>query len=195
METPGCSGAEDPAAFEKLVRPYYPRIYRWALVLTGSPDDADDVTQEVVIRVYRHFGSFRGEARISTWLYRITRNVAMEMMGWSRRKREVPDTNLVRKAVDSAAAGGPAAGPMAGPAGEIDRRRLVDIVRAFFRELSGRQREVFDLVDLQGYGPAEAAEMLEIDAATARTHLHRARRAIRSRIMKHYPELMEEMER
>ncbi len=73
----------------------------------------------------------------------------------------------------------------------IDRNQLIEIVRSFFRELSERQREIFDLVDLQGYRPAEAAEMLGIDAATARTHLLRARRTIRGRIVDHYPELLE----
>ena len=77
------------------------------------------------------------------------------------------------------------------PAESIDRNQLLEIVRSFFRELSDRQREVFDLVDLQGYRPTEAAEMLGIDAATARTHLLRARRTIRGRILDHYPELLE----
>jgi DNA-directed RNA polymerase specialized sigma24 family protein len=45
-------------SFEELIGQFYPRIYRWALVITGDPDSADDVTQEAVIRAYRHFGTF-----------------------------------------------------------------------------------------------------------------------------------------
>jgi RNA polymerase sigma-70 factor (ECF subfamily) len=74
----------------------------------------------------------------------------------------------------------------------MENARAAALVRAFFAELQGRQREVFDLVDLQGYTPAEAAEMLEIEPPTARVHLLRARRAIRERILAAHPTLMED---
>lgn len=170
--------------FEELARQFYPKIYRWALVITGSPDDADDITQETVIRAYRHFGTFRGESSLSTWLYRITRNVAFEMVkrrAGRRKERERIMGDEVLEALNPTL-----------PASDADRGELLEIVKSFFRELSERQRELFDLVDLQGYGPAEAAAMLEIDAATARTHLLRARRAIRSRIVERYPEFGED---
>ena len=69
-------------SFEELIGQFYPRIYRWALVITGDPDSADDVTQEAVIRAYRHFGTFRGDSSLSTWLYTITRNVAVGVLAW-----------------------------------------------------------------------------------------------------------------
>ncbi|MCK4349857.1 MAG: hypothetical protein KAX13_03310 [Candidatus Krumholzibacteria bacterium] len=50
-------------SFEELIGQFYPRIYRWALVITGDPDSADDVTQEAVIRAYRHFGTFKKTGR------------------------------------------------------------------------------------------------------------------------------------
>jgi RNA polymerase sigma-70 factor (ECF subfamily) len=180
-------GSPDPALFDELVRPFYQRIYRWALVMTRDPDDADDVTQETVIRAYRHISTFRREGTVSTWLYRITRNVALEMMGSPRRKRERSDERAIENAAGSIRT--------AGSEGGLEHQQLLRIVRAFFGELSDRQREVFDLVDLQGCEPIEAAEMLEIDAATARTHLFRARRLIRRRIMEHHPELAEAMNR
>jgi len=173
----------DPALFEELVRPFYQRIYRWALVMTRDPDDADDVTQETVIRAYRHIATFRKEGRVSTWLYRITHNVAMELMGNPRKQRERSDERAIENAAGSFRTDDSEGG--------LDHQQLLRIVRAFFGELSDRQREVFDLVDLQGCEPIEAAEMLEIDAATARTHLFRARRLIRKRIMEHHPELAE----
>ena len=166
-----------------MIGQFYPRIYRWALVITGDPDSADDVTQEAVIRAYRHFGTFRGDSSLSTWLYTITRNVAVGMMtretGRNQRQEQISAEEMVADASGVT------------PAESIDRNQLLEIVRSFFRELSDRQREVFDLVDLQGYRPTEAAEMLGIDAATARTHLLRARRTIRGRILDHYPELLE----
>ncbi len=151
--------------------------------MTRDPDDADDVTQETVIRAYRHIATYRRESRVSTWLYRITRNVAVEMMGNPRKKRERSDVAAIEGAAGEL--------KIEGSEGGLDHQQLLRIVRAFFGELSDRQREVFDLVDLQGCEPIEAAEMLEIDAATARTHLFRARRLIRERIMEHYPEFVE----
>lgn len=180
-------GVRGAAEFEELIHPLYPRIYRWALVITGSHDDADDVTQNTMIRAYRHFSSLENRAAISSWLYRITRNVAIEMMGKAGRRGEKTDRDVARKVVDS--------GAEERMATTIDMDRLLGIVRTFFEELSERQREVFDLVDLQGYEPAEAATMLEIDAATARTHLMRARRAVRKRILMLHPELVEELGR
>ncbi len=183
----GEGGSTDPALFEELVRPFYQHIYRWALTMTRDPDDADDVTQETVIRAYRHIATYRKESRVSTWLYRITRNVAMEMMSNPRRNRERPDAAVIEGAAGHL--------KIEDSDGGIDHQQLLRIVRAFFGELSDRQREVFDLVDLQGREPIEAAEMLEIDAATARTHLFRARRVIRERIMEHYPEFAEALGR
>ncbi|MFC1545658.1 RNA polymerase sigma factor [Gemmatimonadota bacterium] len=180
-------GSTDPALFEELIRPFYQRIYRWAFTMTRDPDDADDVTQETVIRAYRHIATFRKESQVSTWLYRITRNVAMEMMSNPRRIRERPDAAAIDRASGQL--------KIEDSEGGVDHRQLLRIVHAFFGELSDRQREVFDLVDLQGREPIEAAEMLEIDAATARTHLFRARRVIRERIMEHYPEFAEALGR
>ena len=170
-------------SFEELIGQFYPRIYRWALVITGDPDSADDVTQEAVIRAYRHFGTFRGDSSLSTWLYTITRNVAVGMMtrdtGRNQRQERICAEEMVADASATTLSD------------SIDRNQLLEIVRSFFGELSERQREIFDLVDLQGYRSVEVAEMLGIDAATARTHLLRARRTIRGRIVDHYPELLE----
>lgn len=74
----------------------------------------------------------------------------------------------------------------------LDRRETARIVRAFFSELAPRQREVIELVDLQGLQPAEAAKILEVSPSTARVHLHRARRALREIILKRHPDVARE---
>ena len=176
-------GEKPENLFEELIGQFYPRIYRWALVITGDPDSADDVTQEAVIRAYRHFDTFRGDSSFSTWLYKITRNVAVGMMSRETARNQRQERIYLEEMVAETS----------GTTSEniIDGDQLLEIVQSFFRQLSDRQREIFDLVDLQGYKPIEAAEMLGIDAATARTHLLRARRTIRGRIVDHYPELLE----
>src|SRR5205085_7198844 len=66
----------DEQAFAELVAEHQPVVFRWALALSGDADDAEDITQEVFVRVYRKLASFRGEGTFEGWLYRITRRVA-----------------------------------------------------------------------------------------------------------------------
>lgn len=168
--------------FERLVDRFYGRIWRWALARTGHPDDADDVTQEVLVRLYRGLASYEGDARFTTWLYALVRNAAVDLHRQQAR-RDAKRRDLARRQrVRSAAAGG---------AGGVDDERAVALVGAFLTELSDRQREAFDLVDLQGHTPTEAAELMGLDPVTVRTHLFRARRAIRGRILESHPELVE----
>ncbi len=173
---------EEPG-LEALARWCYPRVYRWALVRTGDVDEADDVTQEVVVGLARGLSSYEGRSRFTTWLYRVTANAAA-MRG--------------RRAARRAAL---LAGRPPEPAGgDEESRRLAALhgadvaalVRALLTELPERQRTVFDLADLQGYDAGEIAAMLDLDAATIRGHLMRARRAMRARILGRMPTLAED---
>ena len=76
---------------------------------------------------------------------------------------------------------------------ELDSQALTDLVHREYRRLPNRQREVFDLADLQGIPLTEIAEMLQMSPITARVHLHRARAAIRSRILASDPALVEDL--
>jgi len=76
-----------------------------------------------------------------------------------------------------------------GPDVEVERSLVAELVHTFFRALPGKQRQVFDLVDLQGFSQAAIAEMLGMNPATVRAHLFRARRAIRAKILAHDPAL------
>src|SRR5215510_15745443 len=67
----------DDVAFATLVSAYQARVFRWAFALMGDRDEAEDVTQEVFIRVYRKLGGYRGDGPLDAWLYRITRRVAL----------------------------------------------------------------------------------------------------------------------
>jgi RNA polymerase sigma-70 factor (ECF subfamily) len=174
----------DEGAFAALAAAVRDRVRRWALVRTGDPDDAEDVAQTVVIRVHRGLARFEGRSRFATWLYRLTANAAAEMQRGHARQSRMHD---------AAAADDLHASPaLEDRIGEMENARAAALVRRFFADLPGRQREIFDLVDLQGHTPTEAAEMLEIDAATARVHLLRARRAIRERILAAHPSLMDD---
>lgn len=173
----------DERAFAELATAVRGQVQRWALVRTGDADDAEDVAQTVVIRLHRHLHAFEGRSRFTTWLYRLTASAALDWVkGRGRRERahlaSADEAGVAAATEDRIAA--------------MENARQAALVRRFFAELPGRQREVFDLVDLQGHTPAEAAEMLEIEAVTARAHLFRARRAIRERILAAHPNLGDE---
>jgi RNA polymerase sigma-70 factor (ECF subfamily) len=168
----------DEAALSRLLEAVRPRIYRWALIQTGSPDDAEDIVQEVLLRAARVLGSFNHEARITTWLHTIVRSTTADV----RRTRKRRDALLRQRSAPDDVTRQP------DPAGV-----LLDVVRGSLGILPARQREVFDLVDLQGYTPAEAAAMLEMNGTTVRVHLLRARRRLRTRILEMHPHIVEDV--
>jgi len=175
--------AGDRDALAEVAARCRPLVYRWALVSIGDADDADDVAQTVLARLTTRLRQFRGGARVTTWLYGITRNAIADLARKQTRRRQT-----FTRGID--AGGAPQAA--VAPPESLDTTALATLVRQAFDALPPRQREVLDLVDLQGHSAADAARMLEIEAPTARVHLLRARRAIRERILATHPALVED---
>lgn len=165
----------DETAFRRLVERHRDRIYRQALVQTGDADDAEDVTQEVLVRLHLELKKFRGDSMFETWLFTLTRNAAADF----RSKQNRPH----RLAARMRELGGSDDGLASDPTERLEAGLIGDQVRAFLAKLSERQRTVLDLVDLQGYPTAEVAEMLDIRPVTVRTHLMRARRVLREKLV------------
>src|SRR5512132_638942 len=97
--------ARDEAAVHELAERYGPRIYQLALRQTKNPEDAEEVTQDVLLKVYRKIGAFRGDSALSSWIYRITFNTAMSRLRTSKlaraaqhRERTSDDQDEVRQA-------------------------------------------------------------------------------------------------
>jgi len=169
----------DLDAFARLVQALQPRVHRWALAFAADADEADDITQEVFVVALRQMGQYRGHGAFAVWIYRITRRTA----GHLRRTR-------MRRA---RLAEGPKALPErvvyeTDPGGRVDRERLAALVRRHWQELPERQRVVIDIVDLQGHSPGDAATMLELNPATLRANLFKARQAMRRRLLSHFDE-------
>jgi RNA polymerase sigma-70 factor (ECF subfamily) len=173
----------DDEAFTALAVAWHPRVFRWACGMLDDPDDADDVAQGVLVRLYAHLGRFRGQARFSTWLYQVTRNAARDARRRSGRRTRAHERMLTAD---------PPAMTVAAPDARLEHIELADRARAALAGLPARQRAVFDLVELQGYGPNEAAALLGVTPPTARTHLLRARRALRAALLASAPALVED---
>ena len=168
--------AGDPRAFEALVAAYRGRIYRWALVRIGDRDDAEDATQEALVRLHRGLREYTGRGSFETWLYSVVRSASADAQRRRARSQRLKD-RLASLVVFPSATDSPSV------VEGLETRRIGELVRAFLEDLPARQREALYLVDLEGLGQAEAAARMGVGHATLRTHLFRARRAIRTRLL------------
>ena len=175
------AAAGDDPAFEALVIRYQARVFRLARRLTGSDGDAQDAVQDAFLQVHRHLPSFRGEARFSTWLYRIATNAAlMQRRARQRRPAESLEAYLPRFDADGGHAATPAALQAPCRVEEVmDRRLLAEKARAGIDLLPDLYREAFVLRDLEELPTSEVAEVLGLEPAAVRQRVHRARLMLR----------------
>lgn len=156
----------DRAAFAALVRAHQDEVYTLARRLVGDPHLASDVAQEAMIRAWRALPKFRGDSRLSTWLYRITVNTSWTHRSRARRHRSVP----LEEHYDVAAPEGQDHPVIAGEMLEL-RSRL----REALDRLPDSQRQVIVLKDIHGWSHAEISEATGISVTAAKVRLHRAR--------------------
>lgn len=162
--------AGDRGAFDELVKETYQKVHALAFRLTGNEHDADDVVQDTYVRAYRSLRKFRGDARFSTWLHRITANSASTLMGRRQRHRH-DDIDSVIDLADHRDDSDPEFQLQNGAVG-VRLRRALD-------NLPERLRNVVVLRDVHGMSHREIAEELDISEAAAKVRLHRARARLR----------------
>lgn len=174
---------DDDNALSDLIDAAAPVVRRWALVQTGDATEADDVTQEVLIRMIRNLDTLPEPPRLAGWLYTVTKNASADRFRSRSRQRAAADSEDI---LESAVSDG------ANPASDAERGELGDLLLSAFHELPSRQREVFDLVELQGIPAIEVAEILGIRATSVRGNLFKARRNLRRRILTVWPDVEED---
>ncbi len=173
-------------AFDTLARRVRDRVRRWAQGVTRDSDDADDVAQQVLLRLHRRIDQFEGRSRFTTWLYRMTRNVAFNRAQKDRRRSEL----LAMRVAEIGVPGEDVADGT--DATDDSAARLADLVHFFLEELPARQRAVFELCDLRGMNSTEVARRLGITPSTARGLLMKARRRIRLKVLESNSHLLED---
>lgn len=160
----------DRRAFDALVRRTWVETYSLALRLTGNEDDARDVCQEAYLRAYRGLRRFRGDARFTTWLYRITANCASTHLGRrSRHRHEELDDDMVVSDLS----------PAVDPVARAESARLRETVQNALATLPPRLRAVVVLRDIYDLSHEVIAAELGISVSAAKVRLHRARRRLR----------------
>ena len=162
-----CRSGTDDAAFGELIARYKDLVYGMVLRLAPDRSQADDLAQDVFLKVHRGLPYFRGEARLSTWIYRIVMNACAQAR--SRPRPEVPlDRGPDRPAIDRGA-----------PDPAFTDLELRDRLDKAIAELPEHYRFLIAAHHLRGVQYEALAEALDIPLGTVKTHLHRAKRQLR----------------
>jgi RNA polymerase sigma-70 factor (ECF subfamily) len=162
--------AGDRDAFEAIYRQHAGRLYSLAWRMAGGANDADDLLQEIFLQAFRKLDSFKGDASLGTWLYRLAVNLCLDHLR-SRQGR-------MAQVTDSIDEEGAAELPDRGRRAEASATRL-DLERAI-GELPPSYRAAFVLHDVEGYQHDEIARLLDISEGSSKSLLHKARRKLRA---------------
>ena len=161
-------------AFETLYERHHRRVYSLCLRMLANPTEAEDMTQEVFIQVFRKISSFRGDSAFTTWLHRLTVNQVL--MHFRKRNVKLEHTTEEGEMTNVVQAGSER--PQAMPV--VDRIAL----DAAIAQLPPGYRTVFVLHDVEGYEHEEVADMLGCSVGTSKSQLHKARMKLRGLLTK-----------
>ncbi|MBC8249529.1 MAG: sigma-70 family RNA polymerase sigma factor [Anaerolineales bacterium] len=159
------------AAFEQLVRRHQRYVFNLAYRVLGDYTEAEDVAQEAFVRAWRGLSGFRGQARFTTWLYRIVHNLCLNRLPGLR--RELLQVEPLEEVLSS---------PAPSPPDLFEARERVVFLHAELDRLPEKYRLVLTLRYLQGLSYAKIAAALDVPMGTVKTHLHRARRLLMERL-------------
>ena len=172
------AAAGDLAAFEDIYRSYYRRVYSLCLRMSRNASDAEDLTQDVFVQLFRKLKTFRGESSFTTWLHRMTVNVVL--MHFRR-----PIVRLEQTTDDGT-----------DPYASVSQNRssikssIVDRISLAeaLAKLAPGYRTVFVLHDLEGYEHSQIGEILGCSTGTSKSQLHKARMKLRNLLSKRAPQ-------
>ncbi|MEJ7622637.1 MAG: RNA polymerase sigma factor [Pyrinomonadaceae bacterium] len=159
------AGRGDMAAFEEVYNRHHRRVYSICLRMLQSTSEAEDLTQDVFIQLYRKIGSFRGDSAFTTWLHRMTVNQVL--MHFRKRSVKFEKTTEEGDTPDQ---------PVTGTANP-DKMRIVDKIALdnAIEQLPNGYKNVFVLHDVEGYEHEEVARILGCSVGTSKSQLHKAR--------------------
>ncbi|MFI5691468.1 RNA polymerase sigma factor SigM [Kribbella sp. NPDC051586] len=158
--------AGNPDSFGYLVKRHRDRMWAVAIRTLGEPEEAADALQEAFISAFRRADSFRGDAKVTTWLHRIVVNACLDRI----RRRQVRAADPLPEDEDRAAE---LAGPTEQDPAEVRERRL-DVLNAL-KQINEDQRAALVLVDMEGYSIEEAAAILDCAPGTVKSRCARGR--------------------
>ena len=176
-------GSGDRSAFSELVRRYQSRVYSLCFRWLRDPAKAEEVAQDVFIALYKSLADFRGESKLSTWIFRVATNPCKNRLVYGSRRREDRHESI------DAPVGGDEDGPVKqyaidapGPDASINRAEASKLLQAALDALDEDQREIVLLRDVDDLSYEEIAELLQLPKGTVKSRLHRARAELARRL-------------
>jgi RNA polymerase sigma-70 factor (ECF subfamily) len=163
--------AGDERTFRQLVRLYQDRIYNLCYRLLGVEEEAKDVAQEIFITVYRKISSFAGNSKLSTWLYRVATNHALNRIKFLKRRRYKQMLSFETEVVEGIS--NIAIFPQ--PDQVLAAKRLETYIQSELNNLDKDQRTVVVLRDMEGLTYQEIAQITGLNGGTVKSRLHRGR--------------------
>lgn len=168
--------------FQTIFNEYQPKIFRYLVRLVG-PLEAEDLTQEVFLKVNRGLTGFRGEAKISTWLFRIATNAAVDL-----RRRKGLESGLLLALPEEADDDPLEAQPFTAPKGclqkGIEEREMNACIRGLLERLPEKYRTILLLSEVEGFSDKEISEILGHPLSTVKMRLHRGKERLRALLNK-----------
>jgi RNA polymerase sigma-70 factor (ECF subfamily) len=169
--------AGDARAFEELVASHQHRVFGVALRMLGSAAEAEEIAQEAFLRAHRSLPEFRGDAKLSTWLYAIVSRLCLNRLVSGDRKAVRHGEEVLLRVAD----------PRGGPEAGAERGELESALHRAIAELSEERRVVVILRDLEGLSYEEIAAALGLELGTVRSRLHRARMDLKDKLERFLP--------
>ena len=162
----------DREAFRILVHTYQRMVFSLSLKMMCDEDDAKDCVQDVFLKVWQNIAGFDSRVSMSTWIYTIASHICLDKLKKKRRMSPLPDDESVfREYTEKADA-----------QTELENRQWVAVVRILAEGLSGKQKLVFTLCQLEGLDSSEVQEITGLDAKQIKSNLYAARQIIRKRL-------------
>jgi len=167
----------DGGAFEEFVRTYQHRVFGVAFRMLGNAAEAEEIAQEVFLRAHRGLAEFRGDAKLSTWLYAIASRLCLNRLASGERGMiRAGDAGLMQLTHEAG-----------GPDTVLEQTELEAALHRAIAELPDERRIVIVLRDLEGLAYEEIAEALNLPTGTVRSRLHRARLDLKDKLERFLP--------
>ena len=157
-------------AFGKLVKRYHALVFSVVRGIMGQRDEVEDVVQEVFIKIYRNLASYRGDSKLSTWIYRIARNEAINAVSRSRPYFETLDESSGHVSREK------------NPEERLEQKRSKRFLEQLLVPLDEQHRTAIELRYIGEKSYAEIAEIMDIPIGTVKTNIYRAKAAMKKRL-------------
>lgn len=176
--------AHDERAFNELVATYETRVFRLVFRMLGRRDEAEDMAQEVFVQVFKAVGQFRGDSKLSTWIYRIAVNLCKNRTKYLARRHSDAQDELEPHAERAplSEAKGVTYGDVARPDHMVEGFQAEDIVKVAITELEPDFREVLVLRDVEDLSYEEIGQITGLAEGTVKSRIHRARGMLKTKV-------------